>query len=557
MNNLSTDVLIIGSGGAGLRAAIEARRQGLSVILVSKSKTGLANCTASAMGAFRVSKEEKGITRHFQETLEAGRFLNNPNLVRTLVTKAWHAVGELEKFGVELLFESGKASVIAEKPPAGVILSKALSSYALSMGVNVLENAIAFDLPVEGNRCLGALIFKKDIGEIIAASAKAVILATGGYARLYIRNDNPPAITGDGLVLAFRAGAELQDLEFIQFQPMFIDAGVPRMPILDWLMEATKDLVPEGPLLNEKGERFLGRYGLIKQKILRDNLTVAIERELFKGNRHKDSVIFDLTSLSPQEIEGAFDSEFYKHLIAPFKRILSTRKLHIASSAHYTMGGIRINEKCETKVEGLYATGEVAGGIHGANRLGGNALTETMVFGSMAGRQATDYAKHVKISIIEKKHIKEEKRIFQEFRNKHRPVKINPSIVKEDIKSVISQFCRPVRSEKGLMSALEELSRIERKASFMFADNPEQLREALEADSMLLLAKLVVSSALERKESRGAHFRCDYPRSDDKNWLKNVVIVIENGRPKIQYEPVSRALDFNRFWNTHSHSMDS
>ncbi len=541
MNSLSTDVLIIGSGGAGLRAAIEARRQGLNVLLASKSKIGLANCTASAMGAFKVSKEEKDIAKHFQETLEAGRFLNNPNLVRTLVTKAWHAVKELEKFGVEMLFENGKASVIAERPPARVILSKALSSYALSLGANVLENAIAFDLLVEGNRCLGALVFKKDGGEIIAISAKATVLATGGYARLYIRNDNPPTITGDGLVLAFRAGVELQDLEFVQFQPMFIDTGVPRMPILDWLIEATKNLVPEGPLLNEKGERFLAKYGLIKQKILRDNLIVAIERELFEEKRREDSVIFDLTSLSPEEIEGAFDSEFYKHLIGPFKQTLSTRKLHIASSAHYTMGGIRINEKCETKVEGLYAAGEVASGVHGANRLGGNALTEIMVFGAIAGRQAARYAKHSKSVVIRREHASKGERMFQEFRNKVKSKRTNPSvIIKENVKSVISKFCRPLRSKEGLRFALEELEQIEMEASFMFADNPEQLGEATEADSMLLLARLVAKSALERKESRGAHFRVDCPQSDDENWLKNIVIANDNGKARVRYEPICK-----------------
>lgn len=540
MNNLSTDVLIIGSGGAGLRAAIEARRQGVNVLLISKNKTGLANCTASAMGAFKVSREEKGIAEHFQESLEAGRFLNNPSLVRTLVTKAGHAVTELEKFGVELLFENGKASVIAKRPPAGIVLSKALSSYALSLGVDVLENTIAFDLPVEGNRCLGALVFKKDSGGIVAISAKAVVLATGGYARLYIHNDNPPTITGDGLVLAFRAGAELQDLEFVQFQPMFIDAGVPRMPILDWLIEATKNLVPEGPLLNGKGERFLAKYRLIRQKILRDNLIVAIERELFEEKRHKDSVIFDLTSLSPEEIEEAFDSQFYKHLIGPFKQTLSTRKLHIASSAHYTMGGVRINEKCETKVEGLYAAGEVAGGIHGANRLGGNALTEIMVFGAITGRQAAQYAKHSKFGVIEREHASKGESMVQEFRNKVKPKKTNPSVIKENVKSIISKFCRPVRSKEGLRLALEELEQIERKASFMFADNPEQIGEAIEADSMLLLAKLVANSALERKESRGSHYRIDYPQTDDENWLKNIVIANENGRATVRYEPICK-----------------
>jgi succinate dehydrogenase/fumarate reductase flavoprotein subunit len=540
LNNLLTDVLIIGSGGAGLRAAIEARRQGVNVLLISKSKTGFANCTASAMGAFKVSREEKGIAEHFQETLEAGRFLNNPSLVRTLVTKAWHAVRELEQFGVELLFENGKASIIAERPSAGIILSKALSTYALSLRVNVLENTIAFDLPVEGNRCLGALVFKKDSGEIISISAKAVVLATGGYAKLYIRNDNPPTITGDGLVLAFRADAELQDLEFVQFQPMFIDAGVPRMPILDWLIEAIKNLVPEGPLLNEKGERFLAKYGLIKQKILRDNLIVAIEREIFEKKRHKNSVIFDLTSLSPEEIEGAFDSEFYKHLIGPFKQTLSTKKLHIASSAHYTMGGVRINEKCETKVEGLYAAGEVASGIHGANRLGGNALTEIIVFGAIAGRQAAQYAKHSKFGVIEREHASKGERMFQELRNKVKPKKTNPSVIKEDVKSIISKFCRPVRSKEGLKFALEELEQIERNASFMFADNPEQIGEAIEADSMLLLAKLVANSALERKESRGSHYRIDYPQTDDENWLKNIVIANENGRARVRYEPICK-----------------
>jgi fumarate reductase (CoM/CoB) subunit A len=523
LNQLSTNVLVIGSGGAGLRAAIEARRQGVDVLLVSKSKIGLANCTASSMGAFRVSKEEKDVAKHFQETLEAGRFINDPDLVRTLVTKAWSRLKELEKFGVELLFENGKASIIAERPPAGIILAKALSDYALSIGVNVLEKAMVFDLPVEGNKCLGALVFKRDSGEIFAISAKAVVLATGGYAGLYVLNDNPPTITGDGLVLALKAGAELQDLEFVQFQPAFIDTGVSRMPILDWLIEATKNLVPGGPLVNEKGERFLGRYGLLKQKILRDNLIVAMEREVFEDKEH-DSVIFDLTPLSPEEIEDAFTLGFQKHLVSLFKHILSTRKLRIAPCAHYTMGGVRINKNCETRVEGLYAAGEVTSGVHGANRIGGNALTEIIVFGAIAGQQAAEHAKRAKLSIIGKELVKEEKRIFQEFRDKAKPEKIAPSLIKRDVRSIVSKFCRPLRNREGLAFALKKLRQVEEKASFMFANNPDQLVEAIEANFMLLLAKLVVNSALTRKESRGSHFRVDYPQSDDDKWRKNIVI---------------------------------
>jgi len=536
MNSLSTDVLIIGSGGAGLRAAIEARRYGANVLVISKSQMGLASCTASAMGAFRVSRGEKAIEKHFQETLETGRFLNNPALVKILVTEAWPAIRELDEFGVELLVEKDKASITTDKPPAGTTLSKALSRYASSLGINVLEKTIAFDMLVYGNKCFGALVLKVDTGEIIAISAKAVVLATGGYSRLYIRNDNPPTITGDGLISAFQAGAELQDLEFIQFQPMFIDTEVPRMPILDWLIEATKNLVPNGPLVNKRGERFLDKYGLLKQKILRDNLIIAIEREILEED--EDSVIFDLTQLNPKEIEEAFDSKFCRHTIRPFKQILSARKLRIVSSAHYTMGGIRINENCETKVEGLYAVGEVASGIHGANRLGGNALTEIIVFGRIAGQQAAEYTKHAKSVQVRQKYIKEGIKTLQEFRGKSKSKRINPSLVKQNVKSVVSKFCKPIRSRKGLTYALEELKHIEKEVSFMFAGNSAQLKEAIEAKFMLTLAKLVVNSALAREESRGSHFRIDHPKSDDEKWLKNILLTKEDNKVRIAYMPV-------------------
>jgi len=534
MKQLSTDVLIIGSGGAGLKVAIEARRQRVNVLLVSKGKLGLANCTALAGGVFRASQDEKGIAEHFQETLEAGRFLNNPALVRTLAVDAWSAVKETEKFGIELLVEKGKVSIIADRPPAGASLSKALSKCALDFGVNASEKTIVFNLLVEDSRCVGALAFQKDFADMMIISAKSTVLATGGYSRLYVRNDNPSRITGDGLVLAFEAGAELQDLEFVQFQPMFTDSGVPRIPILDWLTEGTKNLVPGGPLIGKKGERFLGKYGLLENKILRDNLTVSIERELYE--EHEDSVLFDLTRLSPREIIDALDYDYRKRLVLPLSQILSTRRLHIASFAHYTMGGVKINEKCETRVDALHAVGEVTSGIHGANRVGGNALTEILVFGAIAGRQAAEHAKRVKSIAVNKEQIKESVEKLQEIWDYSKPKKIHPLEIKAEVGAVVSEFCRPVRSEEGLKCALEELEQIEERASFMFAENPDKVQETIEANSMLLLAKLVANSALTRKESRGAHFRVDYPKSNDIDWLKNIIISQENGKTEIRYE---------------------
>lgn len=549
LRNFSTDVLIIGSGGAGLRAAIEAKRNGVDVFIISKSETGLATCTACAGGIFRVSREKRGRTLHYQETLKAGRFLNDPKLVKIMVHEGWKAVRELEKFRVNFSFEENKASIISGKLPAGFDLSKALSDCVSTLGIRTLENTIAFELVVEDKKCIGVLAFKRDSGEIFGISAKAVVLATGGYASLYLRNDNPQTITGDGLALAFKAGAKLQDLEFIQFQPMFIDAEAQKMPILDWLIEATKNHVPGGPLINNKGERFLEKYGLLKNQIFRDNLIVAIEREILQNNTPKDSVILDLTTLTADEIEEALKWDYQKRLIQPFKHFLAKRKLHVTSFAHYTMGGLQINEQCKTNIDGLFAVGEVASGIHGANRLGGNALTEIIVFGKIAGCQAAEYAKNTSFVTIDEKYVNHGKNVLQEFRKKTGSRKVNPFLIKLRIKQIVSSFCNPVRNRERLEYALEELKQIEEQVNFMVAENVRKLKETVEAKSMLLLAKLVVNSALERKESRGAHFRLDYPESNDKNWLKNIIVTQENGRITIQYKEIKENAENNCWEN--------
>jgi succinate dehydrogenase/fumarate reductase flavoprotein subunit len=535
LNHLSTDVLIIGSGGAGLRAAIEARQQGVDVLLISKDKAGYSCCTAASMGSFRVSWEDNNIEEHFQETLDAGRYLNNANLVNILVNEAGPAIRELEKFGVYLRIEKKKASLVAPKQPAGATLARILANQAKNLGVEVVEKAYAFNLLAEDRKCHGALALKSDTGEIIKISAKATVLATGGFAGLYLRNDNPSGITGDGIILAFQSGAELQDLEFIQFLPKFIDAGVPRVPILDWLIEATKNLVPGGPLINKKGERFLGKYNLLSQNILRDSLIVAIEKEISEENEGEDFVRYDLRELSPAEIEKACDSEFQKRLVRYLSKGFSSKLLPVASSAHYTMGGIKINEKCETAVRGLYAAGEVTGGIHGANRLGGNALTEILVFGKIAGREAAEYAKNSSLKITNDKNSEATLMIIREFIN-NRKEKIPSSRVKRDTKIIVSKFLKPLRSEERLLSALEELRKIEEQIPHIFVKSSKELQEAIESKFMVLLAKLVVMSALVRKESRGSHFRTDYPQRYDKNWLKNIVIKEKNGTPQVSIE---------------------
>ena len=505
--HLSTDVVVIGSGGAGLRAAIEAKTQGQRVLVLTKGKAGRINCTAVSMGTFRVYQKAQDITHHFCETVQAGKFINNNVLVQHLVTNAWPAVKELETFGVTLLTEKGRCSIKSEKP-AGILLSKALLNFALDLGVTIREDVTVLDLLVT-HTCCGVVALHKT-GHLLIVSAKATILATGGYSGLYALNDNPPSTTGDGLILAYRAGAELQDLEFVQFYPAFTDPGVPCTPVLDWLIEATKTLVPGGPLLNSEGDPFLGKYNLLDTSILRDNLIVAIEREICKKNT--DSVVLDLTSVSPDDIQDSLPLEFQKDAFCPFKEVISKKKLHIASSAHYTMGGIKIDESCRTAVPGLYAAGEVTGGIHGANRLGGNALTEIIVFGKTAGYHAAQYAKKSKLVTIRREDI-----------NNHEVscdlTTAGFSTAKKEVQSIMGEFCRPVRSAKGLSRALKALQHIRTGE----VQSPQKTKHTRDVDHIISLAKLVVTSALIRKESRGPHFRVDYPDTD-KKWLKNIVV---------------------------------
>ncbi len=537
MNEYSADVLIIGSGGAGLRAAIEARRQKATVLLITKSLVGRANCTAIAMGTFRTAQDADAKRHLFQATLESGRYLNNPQLVHLLVSESYSALHELQAFGVPLSFGQRRTTV-AKKPPAGIYLTQALTNFAINAGVKVLERTMALELIVHDNRCLGIIALDMATGELLTISAKASILATGGYSHLFSRNDNPPRITGDGLVLAYESGAEVQDLEFIQFLPMFIDPGIPRIFILDWLIEATKHLVSEGPVLNSQGKPILATYGLLTTPILRDNLIVAMEQELIKEESSAEYVLLDLTTLSQANFEDIYEHEYQKNTLHPVLNTLTRKRLRIASTAHYTMGGLRIDTACATTINGLFAAGEVTGGIHGANRLGGNALTEIIVFGKRAGQQASNYAQQhnfIKINQTSTQNVKEIICRLQKTKRHALP----PMHLKSSVQATISKFCRPVRNQQGLQLGLERLNQIkETELQKIQAETPNELALAFEMRSMLILAKLVFEAALARRESRGSHFRLDYPSSDDANWRKTAIMKKERKQPKKYFTPI-------------------
>lgn len=513
VDELPCDVLVVGSGAAGLMAAIEAKRKGVDVVLASKTSLGYATCTMYSAGAFRVAVNSYSIEEHFNDTLTGGRMLNNKALVWRIVNEAPKRIPKLLDLGVKLTTSEGY--ILIGKPPyPGYSVVNPLVKAAGSLGVKLLPNTIAIEIVKEGNEALGVIALNLDKMRILAISAKAIVLATGGCGQVYLRTDNPLRTTGDGYALGLEAGVELIDMEFIQFFPLGLAKGVA------WMLPVSK-----GKLENNLGEDILQKYGLnvnLHKAIImmRDRLSRAVMLEAKAG---RDIILDYSEALSnPDRL-----TKIALHILSRLKKTT----VKVLPLVHFTIGGIKINENAETSLKGLYACGEVAGGAHGANRIGGNALTEAIVFGSIAGEEAAKKALESRISKIDLKHaykLKEELKELEEG-------VYSPREVKNTIKNLAWNLVGIIRSRESLKQALNMLKTIEPYR--VKAKNRVELLEALEALNMVKTIKAITLSALTRTESRGAHFREDYP-NEDKEWLKNIVIRLENNEFKINVKPV-------------------
>ena len=514
VDELSCDVLVIGSGAAGLMAAIEARRKGVDVVLASKTSPGYSTCTMYSAGAFRVAVNSYGVEKHFNDTLAGGGMLNSKALVWRMVNEAPKRIPKLLDLGVKLA-ASGGYIFIGKPPYPGYSIVNPLVKAAGSLGVKFLSNTIVTDIVKEGEEVLGVIALDLEKMRILAVSAKAVVLAAGGCGQVYLRTDNPLRITGDGYALGLQVGVELIDMEFIQFFPLGLADGA------IWMIPVSR-----GKLENSLGEDILQKYGLnvnLHEAIImmRDKLSRAIMLEAKAGR----NVILDYSEAlnNPDRL-----TKIALHVLSRLKKTV----VKILPLAHFAMGGIKINENAETSLKGLYACGEVAGGIHGANRIGGNALTEAVVFGSIAGEEAARRALECKINKIDLKHT---------FRLKEELGKLgegvySPREVKNAIKNLAWNLVGIIRSGEGLRQALNMLKTIEQYR--VKARNRIELLEAFEALSMVKTVKAITLSALTRTESRGAHFREDYPNEDGK-WLKNIVIRLENSEFKVDVKPLT------------------
>jgi fumarate reductase (CoM/CoB) subunit A len=524
LESTSCDVLVIGSGAAGLRAAIAAREAGCEVIVVSKAKPGKATCTGLSAGVIAGSCDERSSAAHFRNTLASGRGLNQGELVETLVRDAPRRLGELMDWGIQGKMMAGYVFAQGRAPVMGEAIVHCLLKKSEELGARLVGGLVAADLAAEGG-AWGANLLKPATGEWVSITAGAVVLASGGAGALYLRNNNPKRIVGDGWRLALEAGAVLQDLEFVQFFPLGLaEPGIRAMVV-------PPKLADRGLLVNKSGQDVLKKYGIEERPAgekARDRLARALFTELY---REGEIVYADLRSetdiWSPDPFSAAV-----RHILGERYGALE-RPMRVAPVAHHTMGGVCIDPAGATSVAGLFAAGEVTGGVHGANRLGGNALCDTLVFGAQAGTSAAQWAKNASRGGPALRDRLEAQRARWDARA------VPPEDSLETLQKLMWEDGGVLRNRQGLVRARENIKemmeRVGGRDSGRAAPDPAK---AVEFFSAAKAAGLIVDAALRREESRGSHFREDFPNQDDGNWRGHLQVqAAPDGEPAWNFRP--------------------
>ncbi len=507
-----TDFLVIGAGVAGLRAAVELASAG-TVLVLAKREVTESNTQWAQGGIAAALSDEDEISLHLQDTLQAGDGLCNPEAAKVLVEDAPERIDELIQWGTEFDRQGTKLTfgregahsrnriLHAHGDSTGREILRALYAKSKTLkNISVREFEFSTDLIVEDGQVRGIHLINER-GEQQQMTASAVLLATGGMGQLYRNTTNPAVATGDGVAMAFRAGAEIGDMEFIQFHPTALYLkNAPRF----LLSEALRG---EGAYLrNIELHRFMPKYHPMGELAPRDVVARAILHEL-EVSQTKDPVVYlDLTHLDPDHVKKRFPRIYATCM--QFNIDITTDMIPIRPAAHYAMGGVRTDLEGRCTLSGLYAAGEAAAtGVHGANRLASNSLLEGLVFGARAGKS-----------------MREGLRSTSEIATPpHRAVSNGPvdaatEDVIRDIQDLMWRDVGIVRNATGLRASLEHLNRIAPSVTH------PQTRRAHEAQNIHALGLLVTRSALARDESRGAHYRTDFPAHDDAKFLKHSVI---------------------------------
>jgi len=555
-----TDVLIIGTGLAGLRAAIEARRFGQRVLLIDKALIGINNNTALAGGGFKgalpnfldtfVEKQYNTPDEHFRDTIEYGEYLGNQTLVEIMATEAPGRILELNEFDIphfEALctygmrepidLADGSLRIDANPARGGQVVTKKLAEECKRLGVKTIPACILLDLLVGKDGVIGAILYRIYRGDFIVCRAASTILATGGAGELYRINYNANVTTGDGYAVALRAGAELVDMELTMFSPhTMMEPGLPMWYLLPCsarfraIYRNGKGEEFMDKFLSSAGEptdQFQKRYGELQSDV-REIISRGIAVEIFEGRGDGDSIWLDCRDVPEElweaDLPGQYDLQC---LIRDFD--WKNKPIRISPGAITQLGGIGINQWGETNLPGLYAAGEAAAPVHGSRRRGGNAFTDCLVFGARAGRAAAERGRdNPGISSgmgLNQDALDERIAGVQTWNRPPRP-EGDPTEIRKDLQKTMWENAGPLRSGERLEKCLADLDELRRdRIPYLYARTPFEVRAVVEVEYLMEVGEVVTRSALFRTESRGCHFRADLPKTDNENWLCNVISV--------------------------------
>jgi len=562
---VQTDVLILGGGGAGVRAAIAADDSGASVAMLVKGQVAHSGLTAMAcpsyQAAMALEEPEDSTEIAFADVIREGRYLGDENLIKALVEEATDRALEMERYGVKLTKTSEGRTFQVIHPGQSFARNLVIRGcgYGMMFGlrrellrrprIQTFEDFVATSLLLDDDRVAGAVAMNLRTGDVVVFRAKAVVIATGGYEEIMEFTDTERGAAGDGTALALRAGANMVDLEMMLFYPT----------CLVWPDEVKGTLVQyegllgprylAGKMVNGLGNEFLPKVEERYALPVRDIMMKAMFREIDEGRGTPHGGVFiDLRS-SPRSKTETF--ELLRKLDSlPYTELrdlgvdITKDPIEVKPGTHYCLGGVHINERTETNVPGVYAAGEVSGNIHGANRTSGNALAETQVFGRRAGEYAAGYAAGIQQPCVDLEAVDREVRRLQDLVT-DRPDAIRPVEVRIRLKQTMQKYMAHKRDALGMTECLQiirqlrehELPRVRATFEPPFA---VEVQDALEVANMLEVAEVVVRAALFRTESRGHHFRTDYPEQNPV-WLRHTLLHLEqDGEIVLETAPVVR-----------------
>jgi len=544
MERVTTDVLVIGGGGAGARAAIEASDHGASVVMALKGQLGRSGATAYPVAEYAGFQASDGCDPldspedHFRDIMEAAQGMCNPRLARIVAEESPGALRSLEAFGVPFLRDdrgrhvTGTACFSTRSRSHRILghgepIVAALARQIKARPICLEEETMAASLLIQDGQCIGALAMNM-AARWVAHLAKATILATGGAGQLFKTNLNPGDITGDGYVMAYRAGADLVNMEFMQ-SGFAISRPLTLLGAWTWSCNPT--------FTNSAGEEFLPRYlpgGVTPSQVFEAkaghypfssrDLSKYLEISVLKEMKQGRQVFFDLRN--SERLEEMKRRPLYPWLAARGLD-LAKEPAPIAIFAHAVNGGILINEQASSTVPGLFAAGEVAGGPHGADRLGGNMLATCQVFGARAGKYAALYAKESDRPALRRDTLEGAESGFLAARKSSG--KKNDRELKKEIQNLMFESLVIERSGAQLAMALRHLDVVDPCQTNLGAEGPSGACEALEIRNLVEVAKIMARASILREESRGSHYRTDFPEKNDERWNRCIITRLENG----------------------------